>query len=89
LINSVHKPRVPSPDEFPAGTRFVVYEFDLPLACIPENGLAKWISWLSGLPRPFDPSSLKVDNNWPADSYEAWAALIDASIQRATSRSRP
>lgn len=70
------KGRVPQPSEFPAGTEFVIKEWAVPLAHIPP----RWINWFGGIPRPYDPQWLKVDNHWPAESFEEWAAVIAASI---------
>lgn len=75
------KPRIPKLSEFPAGTEFFVKEFDVPLAQIPGNGTCVWVNWYGGRPRPFLVERLKVDNNWPADSFESWAALVEASLK--------
>ena len=41
-----------------------------------------WFSWWGGVPRPYDPRGrLKSGNNWTADSFEEWAALIAATIK--------
>jgi hypothetical protein len=58
----------------------MIFEWDVPLAGIPEGGRCKWINWYGGKPRDYDVTRLKVDNNWPADSFEEWVALIRASI---------
>jgi hypothetical protein len=75
------KPRVPTLSEFPAGTEFIVKEFDVPLARIPGDGHCIWVNWYGGRPRPFDVTWLKVDNNWSVDSFESWAALVKASFK--------
>jgi hypothetical protein len=74
-------PRVPKLSDFPPGTRFVIKEFDVPLASIPAGDQCKWVNWYGGIPRPYDAIWLKVDNNWPAESFEEWIALISASIK--------
>ena len=69
--------KLPSVSDFPPGTEFVIKEFDVPLAFVPGKG---WFNWYGGLPRQYDESSLKVDNNWPADSFEQWVEIINASL---------
>lgn len=69
--------RIPQQSEFPAGTEFVIKEWAVPLAHIPGLG---WVNWFGGKPRPYDPQWLKVDNNWPAESFAEWVALIADSI---------
>jgi hypothetical protein len=77
-----NRPHVPKLSEFPLGTRFVILEFDVPLACIPEGERCNWVNWYGGCPRAYDVTRLKVDNNWPADSFEEWTSLIRDSINR-------
>ena len=69
---------LPEASDFPAGTTFVIKEFDVPLAWVPGQG---WVNWFGGVPRPYDPKFLKVDNNWPADSFEEWARIVEASLK--------
>lgn len=69
---------LPKACDFPEGTSFVIKEFDVPLAWIPHKG---WFNWFGGAPRIYDPSSLKVDNNWPAKSFEEWVEIIKASLE--------
>lgn len=71
--------RLPKASDFPPGTSFVIKEFDVPLAFVPGIG---WFNWFGGVPKPYDVRALKVDNNWPADSFEQWVAIIEASIKR-------
>jgi hypothetical protein len=78
---NLSKPRVPKLSEFPAGTEFIVKEFDVPLARIPGDGHCIWVNWYGGRPRPFDVTWLKIDNNWSVDSFESWATLVKASIR--------
>jgi hypothetical protein len=73
------EPHIPLQTEFPVGTSFVVKEGDVPLAFIPTIG---WVNWFGGIPRPYDPHNLKVDNNCPAESFEAWIALVVDSIKQ-------
>lgn len=70
--------RLPRMSDFPPGTAFVIKEFDVPLVQIPGEG---WFNWFGGTPRPYNVSMLKVDNNWPAGSFEEWAGLVEASMQ--------
>jgi len=83
--NAAPKPRVPELSEFPAGTEFMVKEFDVPLARLPgdgdDDGNCVWVNWYGGRPRPFDVQRLKVGNNWPADSFESWAVLVKGSLK--------
>jgi hypothetical protein len=79
---SSSKPRVPKLSEFPAGTEFIVKEFDVPLARIPgDGGHCIWVNWYGGRPRPFDVTWLKIDNNWSVDSFESWAMRVKASLR--------
>ncbi len=82
FTKSSMKPRIPSKSEFPPGTQFVVKDFDVPLARIPRDDRSIWINWFGGVPRPYDEESLRVDNNWPADSFESWTALIAESLPK-------
>jgi len=77
---SPEAPRIPQQSEFPPGTEFVVKGFDVPLAHLPNYGQFSWINWYGGTPKQYDPKWLTVDNNWPAESFEAWVALIADSI---------
>lgn len=64
--------------DFPPGTAFVIYEFDMPLVSIPGKG---WFSYWHGVPIPYDPRGrLKPDNNWNADSFAQWIAVIEATM---------
>jgi hypothetical protein len=70
-------PGLPRKSDFPAGTDFVIKEFDVPLAHVPGRG---WENWHGGKPVPYDSKALRVDNNWPADSFEDWLELVQASL---------
>jgi hypothetical protein len=72
--------RVPRVEEFPPGTRFVIKDFDVPLACVPTRTGVAWVNWYGGAARPYDASRLRVGNNWPAGSFDEWAALVAASL---------
>ncbi len=70
--------KLPKASDFPTGTAFVIKEFDVPLVMVPGPG---WFNWYGGSPRPYDASNLKIDNNWPAETFDAWVALVAASLQ--------
>ncbi|WP_229415896.1 hypothetical protein [Pseudoduganella armeniaca] len=72
--------RVPRADDFPPGTRFVIKEFDVPLACVPVPGGVAWVNWFGGVARPYDAGQLRLDNNWPARSFDEWVALVADSL---------
>jgi len=74
---------LPEAADFPAGTEFIIKEFDVPLVCIPGRG---WFNWFGGSPRPYDVGFLKVDNNWQAESFEEWRAIVEGSIAAGTCR---
>jgi hypothetical protein len=70
-------PRRPKVSDFPSGTEFVIKEFDVPLALVPGKG---WFNWFGGTPSPYEAGSLRVDNNWPAESFVEWCEIVEASI---------
>lgn len=65
--------RLPVRSDFPDGARFVIKEFDVPLVHEPGVG---WFNWCTGKAQAYDAASLRVDNNWPAESFAEWVALI-------------
>ncbi len=69
--------QLPKRSDFPAVAEFVIKEFDVPLVQIPGQG---WFNWFGGTPRPYDATSLRVDNNWPAASFEEWVRLVAESM---------
>ena len=71
-------PRLPKSSDFPEGTEFVIKEFDVPLVWIPHRG---WFNWFGGTPSPYDPDSLRVDNNRAAESFEEWVGVVRASLK--------
>jgi hypothetical protein len=73
--------QLPEENEFPAGTQFMIKEFDVPLAMTPQNGKCVWMNWYGGKPRIYDEKNLKLDNHWPAESFEVWIALIKDSMR--------
>jgi len=70
---------LPEISDFPEDTVFVIKEFDVPLAWIPGQG---WVNWFGGTPRPYDASFLRVDNNWPAGSFEEWVQVVAESLKK-------
>jgi hypothetical protein len=73
------KPAIPRASDFPEGTTFIIKEFDVPLAYIPGRG---WVNWFGGVPSPYDPRFLKVDNNRPAESFEEWILVVEESLKK-------
>lgn len=73
------KSRLPKRSDFPSDAEFVIKEFDVPLVRVPGDG---WFNWFGGTPQPYDASSLRVDNNWPAESFEEWVGIVAASLRR-------
>jgi hypothetical protein len=76
-MNKIH---IPDFSEFPVGTRFVIYEFDVPLAQVPQEEKSVWINWFGGKPKPYDAGSLTVSNNWTAESFEEWIGIVRDSM---------
>ena len=70
------KSQLPKRSDFPPEAEFVIKEFDVPLVRLPDGG---WFNWFGGTPRPYDASPLRVDNNWPAESFEEWVEIVAAS----------
>ena len=70
--------QLPKTSDFPPGTEFVIKEFAVPLVRVPGQG---WFNWFGGAPRPYDERSLRVDNNWLAESFEEWMGIVKASLQ--------
>ena len=71
------KSQLPKRSDFPPETEFVIKQFDVPLVEIPGQG---WFNWFGGSPQPYDASALRVDNNWPATSFEEWVAIVAESM---------
>jgi hypothetical protein len=72
--------QLPRSSDFPPGTEFVIKEFSVPLVRVPGRG---WCNWFGGTSRPYDASSLRVDNHWPAESFEEWLRVVEASLKHA------
>lgn len=68
---------LPAATDFPPSTRFVIKEFDVPLAHVPGEG---WVNWFGGKPRPYEANRLRVGNHWSADSFEHWLAVVADSL---------
>ena len=73
---SKHSP-LPVAADFPAGTKFVIKEFDVPLVEVPGRG---WFNWYGGTPSAYDVQNLRVDNNWPAPSFAEWLDVLKQSL---------
>jgi hypothetical protein len=71
-------PRLPRPSDFPAGTEFLIKEFNVPLVWIPKQG---WFNWFGGRSQAYDASALKLGNNWRAQSFDEWAQVVMDSLQ--------
>ena len=71
------KSQLPKKSDFPSGTEFIIKEFDVPLVRVPDG---RWFNWFGGAAKPYDSSSLRVDNNWAATSFEEWVAVVAASV---------
>ena len=71
------KSQLPKRADFPSGAEFVIKEFSVPLVQVPGEG---WFNWFGGVPRPYDASSLRVDNCWAAQSFEEWVGVIAESM---------
>lgn len=69
---------LPRQEDFPPGSFFAIKEFDVPLVNIPGKG---WFNWYGGTPRSYDPTGLKPDNNWRAESFDEWVAVIAAALK--------
>jgi hypothetical protein len=64
---------------------FVIKEFDVRLAQVPGRG---WLNWFGGTPHPYNPSSLRVDDNWRAESFEEWVGVVRESLKDQSGRRR-
>jgi hypothetical protein len=74
--------KLPKEKDFPSGTEFYIFEWDVPLSKEPntDGKSVSYFNWYGGKKRPYPMESLKIDNNWPADSYEQWLKLIEQSL---------
>jgi hypothetical protein len=70
--------RLPVRSDFPADAQFVIKEFDVPL--VHEAGIG-WFNWYNGTAQAYDPAWLRADNNWPAESFGEWVALIKVTVR--------
>jgi hypothetical protein len=82
VFESSRRRRLPRITDFPPGTQFVIKDFDIPLAQVPDRDTDRciWINWYGGRPRRYHVRFLKIDNNWPADSFEEWVRVVEESI---------
>jgi hypothetical protein len=74
--------KLPHESDFPSGTEFYILEFDVPLSKEPnrDGKSVSYFNWYGGKKRPYPAERLKVDNNWPANSYDQWLKLIEKSL---------
>lgn len=72
-----NRSQLPQRSDFPSETEFVIKEFDVPLVRVPGGD---WFNWFGGTPQLYNASSLRVDNNWPATSFEEWVGIVAASM---------
>lgn len=70
------KSQLPKRSDFPSAAEFVIKEFDVPLVRFSDG---RWFNWFGGTPQPYNASSLRVDNNWPAATLEDWVEIVAAS----------
>lgn len=77
IRRTMKKIGLPKQQDFSPGTLFVIKEFDVPLV----QGLdGRWTNWFGGRPRPYDPRSLTPGNNWAAESFEEWVAVVAGEL---------
>jgi len=74
---------LPKEADFPSGTEFYIFEWDVPLSKEPDNTGKKvsYFNWYGCKKRPYPIERLKIDNNWPADSFEQWLQIIRQSLK--------
>lgn len=77
-----NKVNLPKETDFPVGTEFYILDWDIPLSKQPDgNGkIVSYFNWYGGKSHPFPVEDLKIDNNWPAESFEEWLNLIRTSL---------
>ncbi len=74
---------LPKETDFPVGTKFYLFEWDVPLSKEPnkDGKTVSYFNWYGGNKKPYPIERLKIDNNWPADSFEQWLHIIEESMQ--------
>ncbi|MGI2170451.1 hypothetical protein ACROAE_09675 [Shewanella sp. MF05960] len=72
---------LPKESDFPLGTEFYIFEWDVPLSKEPdENGeTVSYFNWFGSKRQAYPIDRLKIDNNWPADSFEHWLEIVKDS----------
>ncbi|ODC02922.1 hypothetical protein BFW38_04500 [Terasakiispira papahanaumokuakeensis] len=73
---------MPQEEDFPKGTAFYIFEWDVPLSKEPnaDGQTVSYFNWFGGEKKPYPIERLKIDNHWPADSYAQWIKVIEASL---------
>jgi hypothetical protein len=71
---------LPNEIDFPAGSKFYIKEFDVPLVRVPNGAYCKWYNWFGGKPKEYPLEGLKPGNNWEAESYEEWLNIVRESL---------
>lgn len=77
-----YKKSLPAESDFPNGTEFYIFEWDVPLSKEPDESQEKvsYFNWYGGHPKAYPIERLKVDNNWKADSFSQWLEIVKKSI---------
>lgn len=73
---------LPEESNFPPGTEFYIFEWDVPLSKEPNNDgkTVSYFNWYGGERKPYPVERLKIDNNWPAESFEHWLEVVRKSL---------
>jgi len=76
------KEYLPKESDFPVGTRFLIMEWDVPLSkqTSDDGKTAAYFNWYGGNPSSYSAEHLKIDNNWPADSFSHWLDIVKDSM---------
>ena len=76
-----NRKKLPIESDFSRSTEFYIYDWDIPLTKETNNdGIGvQYFNWLDGTKKPFPIESLKIDNNWPAESFNQWVSNINGN----------
>ena len=72
--------KMPCKNDFPEGSKFHIYEFNVPLVQVPNSRSPEWYNWFGGKPRSWAVEGLKPGNNWEAESFEQWQKIVKESL---------